>query len=111
MLHAIRELVSSENNRHPLDQVIWHALTSEQKLLAQGDELARRYPAAMAPFAATIDLSPQSFRSLLTLMGSSEDRIALFTLTEIQPPPPFSVFRRESVDQMILADAESFVTL
>ena len=40
-------------------------------------------------------------------MGSSDDRIALFTPIEIEPPQPFSVFRREKVDQMILVDAEA----
>jgi hypothetical protein len=106
-VHPMREPASSEGGHHPLDEVIWRALTSLQEPLAQGDEFARRYPAAVAPFAATIDLDPSSFRSLFTLMGSSEDRIALFTPTEIEPPPSFSVFRREKVDQMILTDAKA----
>ena len=70
---------------HPLDAVIWRALTSVHESLAEGDERARRYPAAIAPFAATFDMEPASFRSLLALVGG-DDQIALFTTEEVQPP-------------------------
>jgi hypothetical protein len=62
---------------HPLDAVIWQALTSVQKNLAQGAGRARRYPAAIAPFAATLDTGPASFRSLLDLV-SGDEQIASF---------------------------------
>jgi len=93
---------------HPLDAVIWRALTSIQKDLARGDERARRYPAAIAPFAATIDVEPASFRSLLALVGG-DDRIALFTSEEVEPPSAFTVIRRDCVDQMVFADANAGV--
>jgi len=89
---------------HPLDAVIWRALTSVHESLAEGDERARRYPAAIAPFAATFDMEPASFRSLLALVGG-DDQIALFTTEEVQPPSAFSVLRRAPVDQMVLKDA------
>ena len=92
---------SSRSDQHPLDQVIWRALTTVHGQFAEGDERARRYPAAVASFAATIDLEPASLRSLLALLGP-DDRIALFTTAEVQPPATFSVLRRDSVDQMIL---------
>ena len=91
-------------DQHPLDAVIWRALTSVQGNLAEGDERARRYPAAVAPFAATIDMEPASLRSLLALV-SGDDRIALFTTEAVEPPSEFSVIRRDSVDQMVLKDA------
>ena len=94
----------SEPGPHPLDAVIWRALTGVQESLAEGDERARRYPAAIAPFAATVDTEPASFRALLALVGG-EDRIALFTTEEIEPPSAFSVVRRDAVDQMVLEDA------
>ena len=97
-----------EPDSHPLDAVIWRALTSVQKGLAEGDARARRYPAAIAPFAATSDTEPASFQSLLALVGS-DDRIALFTTEEVRPPPAFSVMRRDSVDQMVLEGAEACV--
>jgi ribosomal protein S18 acetylase RimI-like enzyme len=94
----------SEPDPHPLDTVIWRALTSVQGNLAEGDERARRYPAVIAPFAATADTEPTSFRSLLALVGGA-DPIALFTTEEVEPPSAFSVLRRDSVDQMVLKDA------
>jgi len=104
---AAWDLPSSEDNSHPLDQVIWRALTSVQEPLAEGDEHARRYPSAIAPFAATINLESTSFRSLLALMGTGDDKIALLTRGEIEPLSPFLVHRRESVDQMVLSDANA----
>jgi ribosomal protein S18 acetylase RimI-like enzyme len=94
---------STEPNPHPLDAVIWRALTSVQASLAEGDERARRYPAAIAPFAATVDTEPASFSSLMALVDG-DDRIALFTTEEVEPPSSFSVARRDSVDQMVLKD-------
>src|SRR5258708_27292567 len=94
----------SEPHPHPLDAVIWGALTSVQESLAEGDERARRYPAAIAPFAATVDTQPPSFRSLLALVGR-DDQIALFTTDEVEPPSTFSVVRRDAVDQMVLEHA------
>lgn len=95
--------MQSELNPHPLDTVIWRALTSAHESLAEGGERARRYPAAIAPFAATVDTEPPSFRSLLALVGE-DDQIALFTTKEIEPPSTFAVVRRDAVDQMILED-------
>src|ERR1700691_4994001 len=89
----------AEPDPHPLDAVIWRALTGVQERLAEGDERARRYQAAVAPFAATMDTEPASFRSLLALVRG-DDQIALFTTVEVKPPPAFSAIRRDSVDQM-----------
>lgn len=97
----------AEGNSHPLDEVIWRALTSVQEAFAEGAGRARRYPAEIAPFAATIDFERPSFEALLTLMGASGDRIALFTPIEIEPPAPFSVLRRAKVDQMLHVNAEA----
>jgi ribosomal protein S18 acetylase RimI-like enzyme len=94
----------SEPDPHPLDAVIWRALTGVQESFAEGDERARRYPAAIAPFAATRDTEPASFRSLLALV-SGGDRIALFTTEELKPPPALSLIQGDSVDQMVFEDA------
>jgi ribosomal protein S18 acetylase RimI-like enzyme len=103
---AIGELADSNSGAHPLDHVIWRALTSHHRNVAKGDQLALRYLAPIAPFAATVDVSPASFDSLLGLLPAS-DQIALFTLEEITPPPSFSVVQRGAVDQMVLLAAPS----
>jgi hypothetical protein len=87
MRYRDEQSTSRESDQHPLDEVIWRALVGVQSSIAEGDERARRYPAAVAPFAATIDLEPASFESLLGLIGSSDDRIALFTPVEVIPTP------------------------
>ena len=85
---------------HPLDNVIWRALTSRNRNVAQGDELALRYPAPIAPFVAMIDRTTASFQSLDALLPAG-DQIALFTLDEVIPPSSFSVVKRDIVDQMV----------
>jgi ribosomal protein S18 acetylase RimI-like enzyme len=103
---TIGELTDSDSAAHPLDQVIWKALTSCHRNMAQGDHLARRYLAPIAPFAATTDVSTASFQSLLALLPAG-DRIALFTLEEIMPPSSFSVIERGGVEQMVLLASPS----
>jgi ribosomal protein S18 acetylase RimI-like enzyme len=104
---GIRELVDSNSGAHPLDDVIWRALTSCHRDLAEGDHRALRYLAPIAPFAATADVSAASFQSLLALL-SAGDRIALFTTEEIMPPSSFSVVERGDVDQMVLLKMPSY---
>jgi ribosomal protein S18 acetylase RimI-like enzyme len=94
-------LMDSNSAGHPLDHVIWGALTSRNRNVAEGDHLALRYLAPVAPFAATIDVSTASFQSLLALLPEG-DQIALFTLEEITPPSSFVVIERGNVDQMVL---------
>jgi ribosomal protein S18 acetylase RimI-like enzyme len=103
---AIGELTVSNSGVHPLDHVIWNALTSCHRDVAEGDHLALRYLAPIAPFAATTDVSTASFQSLLTLLPAG-DRIGLFTLEEIMPPSFFSVIERGAVDQMVLVKMPS----
>ena len=87
---------------HPLDHPIWSALTSCNRHVAEGDYLALRYLAPIAPFAATVDASAASFQSLLAVLPAG-DQIGLFTIEEVMPPSAFSVIERGSVDQMVLA--------
>jgi ribosomal protein S18 acetylase RimI-like enzyme len=86
---------------HPLDRVVWRALTGRQRHFAQGDDLARRYPAELAPFGAILDERPESYRSLFRLVPPG-DRLALVTPNEVDPPREFVVAKRDLVDQMIL---------
>jgi predicted GNAT family acetyltransferase len=91
----------SDSPAHLLDNVIWRALTSRNRNIAEGDGLALRYPAPIAPFAAIIEPTTASFQSLGALLPPG-DQIALFTLEEVIPPSFFSVIKRDLVDQMVL---------
>lgn len=98
----------SAASTHPLDHPIWSALTTRQQALAEGGALARRYPFAIAPFAATVDTSPQSLAALGALMSRSEVAV-LFTPDPVAPPAEFKIVLAETGEQMIGTPAESSI--
>lgn len=85
---------------HPLDRVIWASLTTQHRAFADGNELARRYPAAVAPFAAVADTSAANFEALAQLL-TRDDQVVLFTLDEITPAGKLEVVVAKYIDQMI----------
>jgi GNAT superfamily N-acetyltransferase len=98
----------SVSARSALDHPIWTALTTRQQALAEGGALARRYPPAIAPFAAMLDMSPQSFAALHGLMSKS-DMAVLFTPDPVTPPAEFKVLLAETGEQMIGTPAEASI--
>jgi predicted GNAT family acetyltransferase len=88
------------NSGHPLDHPIWTALTTTQRVLAEGDGRARRYPIDVTPFADMPDLSPANFAALAALM-SPTDIAVLFTPDAVMPPMGFKVMLAETGEQMI----------
>lgn len=83
-----------------LDNPIWHALSTEQKSIALGDERARRYPANIGPLSGLPEMQAENFEALraLTPKGSA---VALFCA---QPPPPsrdWTVIREGALHQMV----------
>ena len=91
---------------HPLDQPIWTALTTRQQALAEGGAMARRFPLAIGPFADMVDMSPESFAALGTLMSGSEIAV-LFTPDAVTAPDAFEVRLADTGEQMIGTPAES----
>jgi ribosomal protein S18 acetylase RimI-like enzyme len=85
---------------HPLDRIIWESLTTHHRSISQGDDLARRYPSDVAPFAATADYSPAAWSSLHALLSPGET-VVMFPIRELAPPPAFEVVRRIPLEQMI----------
>src|SRR5262245_18214090 len=69
---------------HPLDNVVWSALTGRQSEFSEGDDRARRYLVDVAPFAGLRDFSAASLASLLHL-ASEGHRLAIFS---VEPMPP-----------------------
>ena len=94
---------------HPLDHPVWNALTSRQRGLAEGDMLARRYPPAIAPFAAMPDTSPQSFAALRALMSQS-DMAVLFTPDPVTPPAEFKLLLAKPGEQMTGTPADAAIS-
>jgi ribosomal protein S18 acetylase RimI-like enzyme len=92
---------------HPLDHPIWTALTTRQVSLAEINGPARRYPAAIAPFAAAADESAQSWAALHALIGAGEPAV-LFTPDPVTPPSAlFDIVMAATGEQMIGTPAET----
>jgi predicted GNAT family acetyltransferase len=96
----------SDSPGHPLDYPIWTALTTTQQALAEGDARAWRYPTEITPFAATADMSPESFAALRALM-SPQDIAVLFTPDAVNPPAGFKVALADTGEQMIGTPVET----
>lgn len=90
---------------HPLDHPIWTALTTRQQTLAEGNDHARRYPAAITPFADMPELSPRGFANLGAMMLGSEIAV-LFTPEAVKVPDDFKILLAETGEQMIGTPAE-----
>ena len=90
----------SDSPSHPLDYPIWTALTTTQQALAEGDAHARRFPTEITPFAATADMSSDSFAALGALM-SPQDIAVLFTPDAVNPPAAFKVVLADTGEQLI----------
>jgi predicted GNAT family acetyltransferase len=91
---------------HPLDHPVWNALTSRQQALAEGGAWARRYPAAIGPFAAIADMSAQSLAALAALM-SPTDVAVLFTSEPVTPTAEFKILLDTTGEQMIGTPADA----
>ncbi|AXF20694.1 GNAT family N-acetyltransferase [Burkholderia pyrrocinia] len=92
--------VNATGDAHPLDRVVWNALTGKQNHFALGNDRALRFPAAIAPFAAIADASAASFAALRELIAA-HGPAALVTPDEIRPPSGWSVIRRATLLQMV----------
>ncbi len=87
-----------------LDRPIWSALTGNHGAFAEISGPARRYPADMAPFAATADLAPASVAALAPLIPR-DGGVALFEDFDVPAPHGLAVVRHAAVLQMVAGAA------
>ncbi len=85
---------------HLLDRPIWSALRTRHAALAEGTGLARRYPSAIAPFAATENEDDESLQALSELASPAET-LMLVMSDPIVAPAGFATVTAASVVQMI----------
>jgi predicted GNAT family acetyltransferase len=83
-----------------LDNPVWNALSTTQASFAEGDELAKRYPVDVAPFAAIRDQSPESYHSLAELLRPGET-VALPLATAPDLPSGWTTVRNVKSAQMV----------
>ncbi len=60
-----------------LDNPVWHALFTEQRALALGNHLAKRFPSDVAPFGGLIDQSAASYHALEEALPGASTALAL----------------------------------
>ncbi len=85
----------------PLDNVVWQALTSHQRALAERAGRARRYPPAVSVFAAVDEFDAEAWADLAELIGPG-GHAALFRDQIPLPPEGWEDLRRGAGHQMVL---------
>jgi predicted GNAT family acetyltransferase len=75
--------------RHPLDRPVWNALTTRQRDLAVGDDLARRFDPEIGPFAAVAHDDGEHLARLSALVA--EHGRAVLLQRDASPVPPGTV--------------------
>jgi ribosomal protein S18 acetylase RimI-like enzyme len=85
---------------HPLDNVVWSALTSAHAPLALGGELARRYPPPIAGFVALRDGSTAAQAALAALVAPGEE-VLMLSAAGLAPGAAFEITFQKELVQMI----------
>lgn len=84
-----------------LDDPVWAALTIGHRALAEGSELAWRYPPKVSPFAAIADRTPAAYAALAALLPTG-GRAALATIDRPDPPRALVVEMQAPIVQLVL---------
>jgi predicted GNAT family acetyltransferase len=86
-----------------LDRPVWHALANRQAAFAVGTARALRFHPDVAPFAATVDDTPQSLDDLANLVR--QNGVTILLQTGDIPVPPGTVAQMTALGvQMIARD-------
>jgi predicted GNAT family acetyltransferase len=93
-------MIAGQDQSSLLDNPVWSALSTTHASFAEGDDLAKRYPVDVAPFAATRDQSPESYRSLARPLGS-EGTAAIPLASMPVLPEGWTVVRKIDSAQMV----------
>src|SRR5260370_42529297 len=93
-------MIVGQDQSSLLDNPVWSALSTTLASFAEGDSLAKRYPVDVAPFGATRDQSPESYRSLARLLGP-EGTAAIPLATMPVLPEDWTVVRKVDSAQMV----------
>jgi ribosomal protein S18 acetylase RimI-like enzyme len=95
---------------HPLDNVIWQALTTRQTEFAESSEEASRFVPEVSPLAGLREPTAEGYESLAELLPS-EGTIALFLDTPYQDRRGWNLIAGAPVLQMVCEDGASLAKL
>lgn len=85
---------------HPLDNVIWNALTTRQAEFAEGLDQARRFMPEVTSLAGFHEPTTEGYKSLAALLGT-HGTIALFLDVPYQPRPGWNLVASAPLLQMV----------
>ena len=85
---------------HPLDNVIWQALTTRQAGFAESSGSARRFVPEVGPLAGFRDPSPESYDALAELL-ETQGTIALFLDAPYQDRRGWNLVAKDPLLQMV----------
>jgi ribosomal protein S18 acetylase RimI-like enzyme len=83
-----------------LDNPVWNALSTTHASFAEGNDLAKRYPIDVAPFAATRDQSAEAYDSLAKLVDPG-GIVALPLISIPDLPAGWTTVRKVDSTQMV----------
>jgi ribosomal protein S18 acetylase RimI-like enzyme len=84
---------------HVLDNPIWTSLTTRQAYLAEGDDLARRYPSEMTALAGMKNHGANAFAALARI--TKGDVAALFCYDPVSIPSDWRTIHTSNLVQMV----------
>ncbi|MCK9685067.1 GNAT family N-acetyltransferase [Scleromatobacter humisilvae] len=96
--------MTSNSSDHPLDNVMWTALTTAQRDWSRGNALARRFRPEFARFAGVPIVSEATLTALAADMAPDEV-VALSNVEDFDPGPLFEAIDRKDLVQMVGAAA------
>jgi ribosomal protein S18 acetylase RimI-like enzyme len=88
----------------PLDNPVWHALTSHHARFADGDGRAQRYQPDVAPFAALPDDPDAAAWDALANLAGTAGTSVIFRPAVVKAPAGWEVLARVPTLQMILSE-------
>ena len=85
---------------HPLDNPAWNALTTTQRSISSGNELARRFEPSVSPIAAVMDSAdPACWNALAEIVGAGS-LVGVFAIAKNAPPEGWTTDWRYTFAQM-----------
>src|SRR6266446_3025164 len=91
---------------HPLDNPIWHALTTSQSNFAETSQLARRFPVEVTALAGFPEPTRENYDSLASLMGEGQ-AAALCLQSPPAPPAGWTIVETSPLLQMVYDGRET----
>ncbi|WP_174365360.1 GNAT family N-acetyltransferase [uncultured Caballeronia sp.] len=85
---------------HPLDNPAWNALTTLQRSVSSGNELARRFEPSISPIAAVMNSADPACWSALAEVVGAGSLVGVFAIDKDAPPEDWTVDWRYTLAQM-----------